>query len=241
MFSCPGFQPIFICFSTPIPHNVLFSLADQSLATSLAKFEQIPAIDRNILPIQILIRRGEQYRIRHIPIIPRPPRRQMRVLIRRKLALLIILALPPSRHLAREHPRRDRIDAHLDPVVRHLRRQQLVQVDGGALAGVVVEVALGFGDEAGYGGDVDDAAREAFVVLRGFLEEGEEGGGHEEELGDVGFVGVDPVVEGGVLAVEEVGFEFRACGAFGGCLSRRDAGVVDQNAEALFARLDLFD
>lgn len=86
-------------------------------------------------------------------------------------------------------------------------------MDGGAFAGVVVEMALGFGDHAGNGGDVDDAAGEAFLVLGGGFEEGEKGGGGEEDLGDIGFVDVDPVVEGGVVAVEEVGFELGGVGA----------------------------
>lgn len=84
---------------------------------------------------------------------------------------------------------------------------------GGAFAGVVVEMALGFGNHAGDGGDVDDAAGKAFLVLGGGFEEGEEGEGGEEDLGDVGFVDVDPVVEGGVVAVEEVGLELGGGGA----------------------------
>ncbi len=48
------------------------------------------------------------------------------------------------------------------------------------------------------------------MVLGSFLEEGEEGGGHEVELGYVGLVGMDPVVEGDVVAIEEVRFELSA-------------------------------
>lgn len=67
---------------------------------------------------------------------------------------------------------------------------------------------LRFQNAAGYGGDVDDAAGEAFLVLGSFFEKGEEGGGHEVELWDIGSVGVDPVVEIGVLGLEEILFEF---------------------------------
>ena len=77
-------------------------------------------------------------------------------------------------------------------------------MDGGALAGVVREVVLGGLDEAGDGGDVDDCSREARVGVGGFGEEWEEGGGHEEERGDVGGVGLSPRLDGLVGVVKEV-------------------------------------
>ena len=82
-------------------------------------------------------------------------------------------------------------------------------------------------DEAGNGGDVDDGARVAVLVLACFLQKREESGGHEEELGNVGPVRVGPVVEGGVFVVEEVLGHFFGGLGFGllGCAVY--AGIID--------------
>lgn len=45
-------------------------------------------------------------------------------------------------------------------------------------------------------GDVDDCSGIAILVLRGLLKEGQESHGHEEKLGNIGAVGVNPVCVG---------------------------------------------
>ena len=164
----------------------------------------------------------------------------MPILLLRQLALHIIFALTSS-HLAREHPRRNRVDPDLNPLVRDLGRKHLGQVDGSCFAGVVREVALGLEDNTGDGGDVDDGARVSLLVFRGALEERQEGTGHEVDLGDVGLVLGGPVVEFLAFGVEEVVTELLCVLACRRDLAGGvDAGVVDQDAEALLARFNFF-
>ena len=205
----------------------------------LPRSQQIPAIHHDNLPIQILIRRREQHRARHVPIMPRPPRRDLALeLLLLKMALLVRPALA-RRHLARIHARRDGIDAHLEPVVGDLEGQQLGEVVGRALGRVVGEVVLRRLGDAGDGRDVDDRARVAVLLLRRRLQEGQEGGRHEEELRDVGGIGVAPLLERGVFVVEEVARHFFCGLGFGALRVHVDAGVVDEDAEALFLGRDL--
>lgn len=111
------------------------------VGASLSELEQIPTINSDVLPIQILIGSREKYRACHIPIIARPLSRQVAVFVLGYLTLLIVLAIS-SRHLAREHTRRDGVDPNLDAVVRHFGSEHLGQVHRGALAGIVIEMAL---------------------------------------------------------------------------------------------------
>lgn len=69
-------------------------------------------------------------------------------------------------------------------------------MDSCGLAGIVAEVVLRGLDDAGDRGDIDDSAAVAVLIFGGLLEVWEECHGHEEELGDVGAVSVDPVIEG---------------------------------------------
>jgi len=75
-------------------------------------------------------------------------------------------------------------------------------VNGGGFASVIAEVMLGSLYEARDGGDVDDGAREAVVTVCRGLEEMRQCSCHEGELGDVGAVGIAPIIESGVLVIE---------------------------------------
>lgn len=159
----------------------------------------------------------------------------MPILVLRYRALLVLIALL-GRHLAREDARGDGVDADLDTVVGDLRGEHAGEVVGGGLAGVVGVVVLGFEHDAGDGGDVDDGGGEARGQFARLLQQGQEGGGHEVELRDVGLVDVGPVVELGGFVVEEVLLEFlggRVAALLGVGL---DAGVVDEDGEAFLAR-----
>ena len=113
-------------------------------------------------------------------------------------------------------------------------------MDLSALGRVVGEMVLAGFCETGDGGYVYYGSGVAVLVFGCFLEEGEEGGGHEEALRDVCAVGVCPVVECCVIVFEEIllhffsGFSFCWLGVAG------NAGVVDKYAEALFSRFNLF-
>ena len=209
---------------------------------SRTSINRIPPIHHEVHPIEILIRHTKQHRLRHILLPPRPSRRHLVLELPLRNLTLLILPTLPCRHLTREHARRDRVDPDLDPVVRRdLRREQLRQVDGRAFTRVVREVVLGGLDEAGDGGDVDDGARVAGVQVGCFAEEGEEGGGHEEELRDVGGVGGCPHLDGLVRVVEEVGGHLGGGGGFGCLAVEGDAGVVDEHVEGLLAGGDVRD
>lgn len=108
---------------------------------------------------------------------------------------LLILATLLRRHLGRKDAGGNRVDADLQAGLGDLRGEHLVEVDGGALAGVVREVALRDLDHAADGGDVDDGARVAVLVLGGLLQEGQERGGHEVGADDVGGVDVGPFLD----------------------------------------------
>lgn len=164
----------------------------------------------------------------------------MPILLLRDRALLILIALL-GRHLAREDSGGDGVDADLDARIRDLGGEHAGDMVGGALAGVVGEVVLGLEHDAGDGGDVDDAGGEAGGQLARFLQQGQEGGGHEVELRDVGLVDVGPVVELGGFVVEEVLLEILGGGVLALLGVGLDAGVVDEDAEALLARGDLVD
>ena len=212
------------------------------LPQSRTRINRIPPIHHEIHPIEILIRHTKQHRLRHILLPPRPSRRHL--LLELPLRDLTLLVLPafPRRHLTREHARRDRVNSDLDPIVRRdLGREQLRQVDRRAFTRVVGEVVLRGLDEAGDGGDVDDGPGVAGVQVGCFGEEGEEGGGHEEELRDVGGVGGRPHLDGLVRVVEEVGGQFGGGGGFGCLAVEGDAGVVDKHVEGLLAGGDVGD
>lgn len=107
---------------------------------------------------------------------------------------------------------------------------------GGAFASVVRKVVLRFEHNAGDRGDVDDSSGEARNRVTGFLEQGQEGGGHEVELRHICVVDAGPIVELGGLIVEKILLE-----VFSGRIATLlgtglDTGIVDQDGEALFAR-----
>ena len=108
----------------------------------------------------------------------------------RHLTLLVIIPALLGGHLRREHTGCDGVNPNLDPVLRNLRREQLVEVYRSAFAGVVCKVALRNLDVTGDGGDVDDGTGVAGVCLGGLLEQRQEGCGHEEGADDVGLVDV---------------------------------------------------
>lgn len=164
----------------------------------------------------------------------------MRILVLGQRTFLILPTLP-RRHLTGENPGSDGVDPDLDPLVADFRGEHLREVVGRGFGGVVGEMALGFEDRAGDGGDVDDAPRVAVLVVGGFLEEGQEGEGGEVELGGVDFIFRGPIIEISVFGVEEVLLEIFWCVAF--CvkfLTFLDSCVVDQDAEAFFTAFDLF-
>jgi len=108
-------------------------------------------------------------------------------------------------------------------------------------AGVVAEVVLRALDQPADAAGVDRGSGPPGVALCAGLQEGEEGGGHEEGAGDVGGVGVGPVREGGLFGVEEVLLHLLGGAGFCGDGGAVDAGVVDEDAEALLARGDFLD
>ena len=193
------------------------------------------------MSVQILVGDGEENRTRHI-LIPAGSTGWdlLLVLLLGDEALLVLVAFVGG-HLAGIDAGRDGVDTDLQAVVGNLGGEQFGEMDGGGLAGVVAEVMLRGLDKAGNGADVDHGSRVPLVEVAGFLEKGQEGGGHEEALGDIGTIGVGPIFHGRVFVVEEVlGHVFG--GLVFGCLGRgADAGIVDQNAEALLLRLNLLD
>ena len=205
---------------------------------SCSRSQQVAPVHGDVLPVQILVTRREQDGARHVLILPRSPGRHLLVLLLVDVALLRLVALP-GRHLAREDARRDRVDAHLEPVACDLGREQLGQVDGGALAGVVGEVVLRGLGHAGDGGDVDHGAGPALVPLRRLLQQREEGSGQEEEGRHVSLVGRGPVLVGGVRVLEQVLGHVRGGRGVGFLRVGADACVVDENAKARLARGDL--
>ena len=82
------------------------------------------------------------------------------------------------------------------------------------------------------GSDVDHAAGIAVMFFGGFLEEREEGEGGEVELGNVGLVGCCPIIEIGIVRLEEVLLQICTGLSFGLLTCSIDAGVVDKDAEA---------
>ena len=100
-------------------------------------------------------------------------------------------------------------------------------MDCRALAGVIAEVMLSRLGETRDRSDIDDGTRVAVLKFTSFLEEREESGGHEEDLRDIGAVCRYPVVESGVLVVEQVLGHFLSGLGFGGLGGAADAGVVD--------------
>jgi len=229
-------MPSFLRFKSRTPKDTLHPL----LACQCSFNQSVDCVlTGNDLPVEILVRSGKEDRVRHVPIISWSLRWQLTILLLRQLALLIILALP-RRHFTWEHSRSNGVDTDLDALVRDLGRQHLGQVVGSRLAGIIGEMALGLEHDSGNGGDVDTSAGVPLDVIRGAGEERKEGAGHEVDLGDVGLVLGCPVVEGLALGVEEVVAELLGVLACGRDLAGGlDAGVVDQDAEVLFAGLDL--
>lgn len=126
-------------------------------------------------------------------------------------------------------------------MVAHLRRQKLGQMIRCTLGRVVREVSLRFGDTAGDGSDVDDCARVARIMLGRLLQQGEEGRRHHVQLGDIGGIRIRPFGEYGAFWFEEVLLEVCAGLAFGLLVANDNTGIVDEDAEAFLAGLDLFD
>lgn len=164
----------------------------------------------------------------------------MPILVLRDCALLVFVAISCS-HLAREDSWRNGIDSDLDARIRNLRGQHTGDVVRSTLAGIVREMVLGLEHDTRDAGDVDDGARVAGYVLGGFRKQGQESSGHEVELWDVRLVDVGPVLELGGLVVEEVLLEVLGRGVASLLGVRLNAGVVDQDAEALLTRGDLID
>jgi hypothetical protein len=136
----------------PIHIVIHFSSCPPLLLPNLNK---IPAINRDILPIQILTACTEQHRSSHIHIPSGPLRRQRPLLILGHFALLILITRLLRRHLTWEDSRSNGVDADLETRTLDLGREDLVEVDDGAFGGVVRGVSLGDAHHAGDGGDVD--------------------------------------------------------------------------------------
>lgn len=109
---------------------------------SQSRGNSVTTINSKVLTIQVLIRHGEQHRLRHIDIAAWPVGRELAVvLLFGNVALLILVGLTGS-HLGREDARREAVDADLVAVGRDLRGEHAREVDRRALGGVVGEVVL---------------------------------------------------------------------------------------------------
>ncbi len=190
------------------------------------------------LAIQILAADCEQDSRRHVPIISRSLSWQTALVLLGHLTLLVVVALL-RRHLAWEDAGSNAVYTDLEARFGHLGREHFVEMDLGGLGGVVGEVSLGDAHKTRDAGDVDDAARVPILVLRSLLQEGEEAGGHEVRADYVGGVDGRPLFDR--CRIEQIlaqllGRVGRRLG-LGGC----NPSVVDQDAEALLAGLDLLD
>lgn len=159
---------------------------------------------------------------------------QIRLLVLWQCALLVLITVSRS-HLAGEHPRGNGVDTNLEARIRDFGRKHSSDVIGGAFASVVREVILRFEHDAGDGGDIDNGSGEARNRVTGFLEQGQEGSGHEVELRHICTVDAGPIIELSRLVVEKILLE-----VFGGGIAALlgtglDTGIVDQDGEALFA------
>ncbi len=74
-----------------------------------------------------------------------------------------------------------------------------------------------------------------------FLQQGEEGHSHEEELRDVGSVCVDPVIDSRGFVIKHILLHFLSGLCLGLLCIARNACVVDEDTETFLARLDLLD
>ena len=190
--------------------------------------------------MEVLVRRQEQDRTRHVPVVPRPPSRNVagqRIVVG-QLALLSGRIACLRRDLAGKDPRRDRVDPDRQPGPGHLRRQDFGQSDRPRFARARGKMVFRTVDHARRRRDVDDRARIPAMLLAASLQEREERRGHEVVRRGVGAIHLAPLFERRVVRVEQTFLD-----RVGGLARRRmgsapDPGVVDQNVKTALAGLD---
>lgn len=188
------------------PRNVMIRKLDSTAAVFrlsngcsglrllVTRLHRIASVDGNRLAVQVLTHGNEHDRLSHVGILARTLGRKTLLLLLGHLRLLVIVAALLSSHLAREDTWGDAVDADLDTVLCDLSCEHLVDVDCGALAGVVREVVLRDADVARDRRDVDDCGGPATCLLGALREEREEGSAHEERTDNIGLVGVEPLL-----------------------------------------------
>lgn len=213
--------------------------SDASSSTPCGK--GVSSIHRHRLTRHILVGSEHQDRLRHVGILPGTSGRDLALILFLGEMTLLVLVTPARCHLAREHAGRYGVDADLVTILNNLGGEHAREVVSRGLAGVVAEVVLGALDQATDTADVDHSARPVWVTFGRGLQQGEKGGGHEKDAGDIGAVCVGPVLESGGLGVEEFLLHIGGGSRLGGVGFTADARIVDQDTETLLTRLDLFD
>lgn len=159
---------------------------------SVSNLYRVASVNSDSLAIQVLARNNEQNGRSHIAVVTRSLRRQTLLSLLGHLRLLIVVSAIARSHLRGEDTRRNTVDADLDTILRNLSREHLIEVDGGTLASVVREVVLRDPDVARDTADIDNGSGVALMGLSRLLDQGKEGGAHEERADDVGLVDVEP-------------------------------------------------
>lgn len=126
---------------------------------------RIAAVHGNRLTIEVLTCRNEHDRLSHVGVLAGTLGRKAFLLLLRHLRLLGVVTALLGGHLTREDAWGDAVDADFDAVLRDFGREHLVDVDGGALAGVVREVVLRDADVARNRRDIDDGGGPAVCLL----------------------------------------------------------------------------
>lgn len=104
--------------------------------------DSVTTVNSKVLTIQVLVRHGEQHRLRHIDIAARAISGELAVvLLLGDVALLVLVGLA-GRHLGGEDAWGQAVDADLVAVGSDFGGEHAREVDGGALGGVVGEVVL---------------------------------------------------------------------------------------------------
>lgn len=115
---------------------------------SQSRGNRVTTVNSKVLTVEVLVRHGEQHRLRHVDVAARPVGGELAVvLLLGDVALLVLVGLA-GRHLGGEDAWGEAVDSDLVAVGGDLGGEHAREVDGGALGGVVGEVVLGFLDHA---------------------------------------------------------------------------------------------